>query len=224
MRYEFENDFINIPDYRELAEYLFLRLQKHKKTINKKMEILLNKFPDMDQSIFTDAIATINGLETAQSLVVNSLDKDYIHMSVYNTFTKEFHRCINKSIICENTLRYIKLYLMDLKEDLDDIAYARLETAENELEEFELAVKERKSKLSNKQLVIFQSMYTNNKIDLEDKTEEIDKLVKFEDTRKILINCRKLAKIGDELLTIYFSMHNYVRRIRDGIYDEGREE
>jgi len=36
MRYEFENDFINIPDYRELAEYLFLRLEKHKKTINKK--------------------------------------------------------------------------------------------------------------------------------------------------------------------------------------------
>ena len=188
------------------------------------MELLLNKFPDMDQSIFIDAIVTLNTLETAQSLIINSLDKDYIHMSVYNTFTKEFHRCINKALICENTLRYIKLYLMDLKEDLDDIAYARLETAEDEVEKFQLAVKERKNKLSNKQLVIFQSMYTNNKIDLEDKTEDIDKLVKFEDTRKILINCRKLAKIGDELLTIYFSMHNYARRIREGIYDEGREE
>ena len=223
MQHEFENDFINLPDYMDLREYLYVRLEKHKKTINKRMEILLNKFPDMDQSIFIDAIVTLNTLETAQSLVVNSLDKDYIHMSVYNTFTKEFQRVINKSIICENTLRYIKLYLNGNEEDLNDFAYAILETAENELEEFELAVKERKSKLNNKQLMIFQSMYTNNKIDLEDKTDEIYKLVKFEDERKFLINCRKLAKIGDELLTIYFSMHNYARRIREGIYDEGEE-
>lgn len=224
MQHEFENDFINLPDYMDLREYLYVRLQKHIKTINKKMEILLNKFPNLDQSIFIDAIVNINTIETAQSLIVNSLDKDYIHMSVYNTFTKEFQRVINKSIICENTLRYIKLYLYDKREDLEDLAYGRFETAENEIEEFQLAVKERKNKLSNKQLVIFQSMYTNNKIDLEDKTDEIEKLIKFEDSRKILINCRKLAKIGDELLTIYFSMHNYARRIREGIYDEGREE
>ena len=36
MQHEFENDFINLPDYMDLREYLYVRLEKHKKTINKK--------------------------------------------------------------------------------------------------------------------------------------------------------------------------------------------